>query len=182
MTNKNNLEIDKSACNVCPSCDGSDVVESIIEDQFEYGSGSEKVLLSAMVPVISCSECGEEFTDYRAEELRHEAVCTHLGLLSPREIKALRRSLNVTQEGLAHLTEIGIASIKRWETGEQLQSASMDRFLRLLREDRSAPTRLAAMKNPVRSRPLFRTSFSDSQRRAARTFILRPSQLQPEAA
>ena len=52
------------------------------------------------------------------------------GLLTSDEIKALRKSRNLTQHQLAAVMNIGIASIKRWETGT-VQSASMDHALRM---------------------------------------------------
>lgn len=50
--------------------------------------------------------------------------------LSPAEIKAIRARHDLTQQGLAERTGIGIASIKRWEAGALQPSASMDRLLR----------------------------------------------------
>jgi putative zinc finger/helix-turn-helix YgiT family protein len=52
------------------------------------------------------------------------------GLLTGEEIKGLRKTCNLTQKQLAGQMNIGIASIKRWETGT-VQSASMDHALRV---------------------------------------------------
>ena len=57
---------------------------------------------------------------YRAEK----------GLLTGDEIKELRKARNLTQRQLAEMMNIGIASIKRWETGA-VQSESMDHALRM---------------------------------------------------
>jgi YgiT-type zinc finger domain-containing protein len=55
---------------VCPSCESHNVQEEILVDNFQYGLGDDKIELSASVPVISCKDCGEKFTDYRADEIK----------------------------------------------------------------------------------------------------------------
>ena len=51
------------------------------------------------------------------------------GLLTGEEIKSMRKARGLSQQDLAKLMDVGIASIKRWETG-LIQSKSMDRILR----------------------------------------------------
>ena len=46
----------------------------------------EAVELTAQVPVRTCNACGFQFTDDVAEEARHEVVCRHLGVMTPKEI------------------------------------------------------------------------------------------------
>lgn len=58
-----------------------------------------------------------------------EAYRRKTGLLSGEDIKTLRKEKNMTQEQLAERMDVGIASIKRWETGA-IQSRSMDDLLR----------------------------------------------------
>ena len=62
----------------CPECDESEFTMSTEEDKFQYGIGPKSVEVIVSVPVHTCT-CGFQFTDYEAEELRHEAVCQHLG-------------------------------------------------------------------------------------------------------
>ena len=52
------------------------------------------------------------------------------GLLTSDEIKNFRKSRNLTQKQLAEMMNLGIASIKRWETGS-VQSDAMDHALRM---------------------------------------------------
>lgn len=61
----------------CVSCDEVAVVETIETETFPYGVGEEQVMLSALVPVFSCRACGEQWTDYRGEELRDQTVRRH---------------------------------------------------------------------------------------------------------
>jgi len=51
------------------------------------------------------------------------------GLLSGEKIKEKRKKLKLSQQELAEKTNVGIASIKRWE-GSQIQTKSMDKALR----------------------------------------------------
>jgi len=52
-----------------------------------------------------------------------------IGLMTGSEIIEGRKKQNLTQEKLANMMKVGIASIKRWETGI-IQSKSMDKMLR----------------------------------------------------
>jgi putative zinc finger/helix-turn-helix YgiT family protein len=116
----------------CPDCGCNDLSEALRTEEFQYGIGDDVVTLSAVVPIISCRECGFEFTDYRAEEVRHETVCRHLGVLSPREIVEIRDSIGLTRAEFAALGGFGIASLQRWETGTLVQNPANDRLIYLL--------------------------------------------------
>jgi putative zinc finger/helix-turn-helix YgiT family protein len=114
----------------CLLCDEKAATRVIRRQEFAYRDGANEVLLSAEIPVIECAACGEAYTAAGAEEAQHDAVCRHLGRLTPGEVRALRDRHGLTQAGLAELTGIGIASIKRWETGNVIQSAALDAALR----------------------------------------------------
>lgn len=80
-----------------------------------------------------CTGCGlEAGTVQSAGELQRataDAYRSRAGFLSGEEIKRLRKDKGLSQKELADALKVGIASIKRWETGT-IQSASMDRALR----------------------------------------------------
>jgi putative zinc finger/helix-turn-helix YgiT family protein len=116
----------------CPECESTSIETRIQAETFLYGVEPESVQISATVPVRNCRRCGFEWFDHLAEVAKHEAVCRHLGLLSPREIRAIREKHKLSKVKLAELTQIGIATISRWERGILLQSPGYDRFLRLL--------------------------------------------------
>jgi putative zinc finger/helix-turn-helix YgiT family protein len=116
----------------CPEC-GEHAVHFVMREQtFPFGEGEEQVSLTATVPVGHCEHCALEFTDGRAEVIRHEAVCAYLGIHSPREIIELRKQLNLSRAALADITRIGEASIARWERGAGIQNAALDQLLFLL--------------------------------------------------
>jgi len=94
-----------------------------------------------MVPDVehsTCERCGEVVVDLDGvARLQHEAVRQYKearGLLTPDEIKVIRRSLGLWQTAFEHLLGIGPKTVVRWERGTVLQSATADRLMRLVRE------------------------------------------------
>lgn len=90
------------------------------------------------VPHRRCPRCGEAVLTYEQtvsfnrralEAYRHKH-----GLLSEREIREVREQWGLTQATLARLLRLGSNTISRWEAGRNVQSASMDMMLRLLRD------------------------------------------------
>ena len=117
---------------ICHMCGSSDVHIRKEEDRFEYGNAEPGVFLSAIVDVYRCNECSIEYTDSKADDLRHEAVCNYLGRLTPKEIFRIRESMDMSQKEFADETGIGEASLSRWERGYLIQNEAMDNFLCLL--------------------------------------------------
>ncbi|SRR6266545_3764227 len=116
----------------CPNCDSNRVETRNIVDKFQYGSGAKAASLEAKIPFRRCADCKFEFTDSEAEDLRHEAICRHLGVMTPAEIVALRKRYNLTRAEFADKTRIGEASLARWETGELIQNPANDMYMYLL--------------------------------------------------
>jgi len=54
----------------CPRCESVNLKEEIVVDNFEYGAGEDELKLSASIPVVTCNDCGEAFTDFRAAEIK----------------------------------------------------------------------------------------------------------------
>ena len=151
----------------CALC-GSVAATTVMTDhEFDYRHGGKVITLTASVPATECSACDESYFGEGAEELKHKAVCNYLGRLTPREIVELRQRLNMSQAQLAAKTGIGVASIKRWETGLVIQNAALDLQLRNLE---------SIIKGEIQSSWAgnFRTPISKSTRRRARAFSLRP--------
>jgi transcriptional regulator with XRE-family HTH domain len=103
-----------------------------MEETFPYGVGHNRVELTAHVPVRSCAACSFEYYDGEAEDARHEAVCRYLGVQTPAEIETLRKSLHLSRADFADLTQLGEATIARWERGALIQNAANDSYLYLL--------------------------------------------------
>lgn len=166
--------------NDCDACGASGTVTCRGETQvFAYGEPGQEVELSATVPMWKCSACGFTYTDEAGEEARHEAVCRHLGVLTPHEIRELRERQGLSQAAFAKLTRFGEASIKRWEAGLVIQNASADQLLRLLRDPHVVERLSLAASSPSSSDAApskvvrFRTQLPSSAKKSARTFQLR---------
>ena len=80
-----------------------------------------------------CPVCGVEAADAKQmTEIQRQISDAYRradDLLTGEEIREGRAKLDYTQEQLAKAMNVGIASIKRWETG-QIQTRSMDNVLR----------------------------------------------------
>lgn len=123
----------EAEANLCASCGASGLSIRAEPQVFTYGEGDDAVDLNALVRVYSCADCGIEYTDDEAEDARHEAVCRHLGLLTPREIREIReKRFKLSREKFSQVTGFGVATIARWEGGQLLQNVANDRYLRLL--------------------------------------------------
>lgn len=162
---------------ICDFCGERAAIKTWQVESFLYGSGEDRVELAASVPVWKCDACGTSFTGEEAEELRHEAVCAHLGRLTPNDIRAIRQSFGLSQDQFSELSGFGIASIKRWESANQIQNLSADRYLRLLSmpENFRAISALAGSRTSLKT--TFRTNLPESSIQDAKLFRLRPRAL-----
>lgn len=180
MNKDNTSTVSNSAPALCDSCGELSLHQTCVVQSFPYRKEGEEVQLTAEVPAWRCTNCGFEFTDGDAEEVRHEAVCRYLGVLSPREVRELRSNYRLTQSEFAQLTGFGEASIKRWETGLNIQNKAADKLLRLLRDRRiyemlRAPDKASAAETLRTRRGKFKTELSASVFFAASIFELRPN-------
>lgn len=116
----------------CLECDSSRI-EIIDRDvEFDYGGREKPFHVKAKLPFVVCRDCGAEFLAGDDPEMKHDAACRQLGVMTPAEIVALRKKIDLTQRELAELTGIGEASISRWERGLLIQNESHDQLLFLL--------------------------------------------------
>ena len=116
----------------CPLCGSEGITTSKHPHAFKYGSGESAVDLTVNVPVHRCNTCEFEYLDEVAERVKHDAVCEHLGVLSPIEIRRIRDDHRMTRARFAQVTGLGEASLNRWENGLTIQTQANDRYLRLL--------------------------------------------------
>ena len=131
MKSKTRLEVVTSEL-TCPLCGTTKVVTSSTPYTFEYGSGNAVAKLNVDVPVRRCDACDFEYLDEEGERIKHNAVCQHLGVLSPSEVRHIRKKCSSTRTSFAEITGLGEASLNRWENGLSIQTHANDRYLRLL--------------------------------------------------
>ena len=119
----------------CAVCGSEKVKVRWKKVSFEHGTGKQVATLHANIPVHKCLDCDFEFTGPLADRICHEEVCRHMKVpppMRPDKLRQLRKELGLTQEQLAEVTGIGVASINSWEKGSFPQSPAMDGYLFLV--------------------------------------------------
>lgn len=117
MNTKTNLEMRPFDVRI-PNLEGDGIAETI----------------RIQVPVWIDLQSGEELLTPEALELIEKTKARRMGLMSPDEIRALRERLDVTQEDMSELLQIGAKSYTRWESGKARLSRSMNVLLCALRD------------------------------------------------
>ena len=130
----NEKQTKQSQQSSCPQCEEKQVATSIQDYKYVYGTGESAVRLNVKIPVHKCLQCELQYTDWEAEEIKHNALCQHFGVLNPNQIKKLRERYDMSRSAFAQLTGLGEASLNRWEKGINIQNLAHDRYLRLLIE------------------------------------------------
>jgi putative zinc finger/helix-turn-helix YgiT family protein len=120
----------QSTKETCPGCQGR-VAQVDVEKQAQF----KGVDVTYTARLHQCGECGLELASIdeaaTMQEQLSDAYRQAVGLLGSEEICRLRQENGLSQQALADALDIGIASIKRWESGV-IQSKSMDALLRTL--------------------------------------------------
>ena len=122
------------ADNACPEC-GAPMRER--SSGLRLPVNGEEVAVPGS-PHLRCPKCREvvlRFDD--ARKLRQRALEIYrrrYGLLSADEIRSIRERYRLTQAELARLLRLGANTISRWEAGRNVQTASMDILLRMIRD------------------------------------------------
>lgn len=119
----------------CPNCK-EHVKSRVVSRQETYPVKGEDVTVDATVRI--CEVCGEDIFDEELDEktlsLAYDEYRRRKGLLTPKEIKALRESYGLSQRGLAVLLNWGEVTIHRYENGS-LQDEAHNSVLLALRDD-----------------------------------------------
>jgi DNA-binding transcriptional regulator YiaG len=105
------------------------------DEEFDYDLGEETIKVIAKdVPVECCDTCGMIASGPAAAMARHEAVCRAAALLTPSDIKAILERFAWSQQHLADLTGLGLATVSRCVRGRLLQNRSTNTILQGLRD------------------------------------------------
>ncbi len=122
------------ADDACPTC-GTMMVERHGRLRLPV-NGEEIAVPSARH--LRCPKCHEVVLRFEdARRLSKDAIAAYRkkhNLLSADEIRALREQFRLKQADLAGLLRLGANTISRWESGRNVQTASMDVLLRLIRD------------------------------------------------
>ena len=132
----------------CARC-GAEAVDTVEHRHtFRYGAGASAANLTVDLPVRRCRTCGFEFLDRESERIKLEAICDHLGVLSPCGIRGIREGYGMTQAEFAEVTGLGTATLVRWENGSMNHTRAYDRYIRLL-ENRDVMRQLRELVEPA---------------------------------
>lgn len=80
--------------------------------------------------ILRCDSCGAQQLPDEAHAKINDALRAAAGLLTPAQIEAQRKVLELSQKDFARLFGVAPETVCRWETGAQIQSRVMDDFLR----------------------------------------------------
>lgn len=164
----------------CAQC-GAEAVKTVEHPHtFRYGSGKSAADLTVTLPVRHCTACDFQFLDEESERIELEAICEHLGILSPLGIRRLRENYGMTQAEFAQVTGLGTATLVRWENGSMNHTRAYDRYMRLL-EDPKVMQRLrrltqpAAIRDEARHSDKWRVLITTGDTPQKNAFSLRPA-------
>ena len=88
---------------------------------------------------------GEIYLTGEAEEQMDALKARHLGLITPADLKHLRKSLGLSQKELAQLLQLGEKTCPRWENGRERPSRSLNVLLHALMDGRIDPNYLRSV-------------------------------------
>jgi DNA-binding transcriptional regulator YiaG len=105
------------------------------------------------VEVEVFEQFGEEFLTPESSKRIEQIKARHMGLMTGKDIKAMRERLGLTQKQLTSLLECGEKSLSRWENGHGYPTGIVNKMLRLLDEGRISLADLKAVeKKPLPQR------------------------------
>jgi HTH-type transcriptional regulator/antitoxin MqsA len=118
----------------CPECGG---YLARVRTTVDTRVGRRTVAVSG--EFLQCQgECREVyFAPGESDEVSRRATDmarAEEGLLTPQEIREIRRQHDLTQQQLEQLLNVGPKTVVRWERGTVMQNAATDTLLRLLRD------------------------------------------------
>ena len=116
----------------CHHCGKKQVVMTTIDYAAEARhDGRLHAFTVANLEIPVCQACGEKvFTDEVDRQINN-ALRSHLGLLTPSQIRDALGRLNMSQKEAAARLGIAEATLSRWLNETQIQCRSMDNFLRI---------------------------------------------------
>ena len=119
---------------LCPICSKGLLKKKNIRETFEYKG--RKLSINDYI-IYECPDCDESIVDPKTLK-NTEIIIRDFhrkvdGLLTSKEIKAIRTSLGYTQNEFSILLGGGLKSFTRYENGTVTQSRSMDNLLRIIK-------------------------------------------------
>ena len=96
-----------------------------------------------------CDECGNDFMSASEASRLSMALAREYarrsGLLTPSEVREIRKSLGLTQGEFERMVGVSTPTVCRWERGSSLQPRSTDLLLRMIRDVPGVAEHLVSM-------------------------------------
>ncbi|MEE8732895.1 MAG: type II TA system antitoxin MqsA family protein [Eggerthellaceae bacterium] len=116
----------------CDKCGGR-MAESLDPIEVDF-KGEHLTVLD--VPHFLCENCDDiAFNAEQLDAYSHaidEAYRERMGLLSPSQIKSIRKSISCTQAQFESLVGVSTPTVSRWETGASIQQKTADNLMRVI--------------------------------------------------
>lgn len=126
----------------CPLCGQISLLKMDGEYRFEPPANIPGgVIVVAHAEWLHCNSCGDDILSARLEAAIDAERRRRLGLLSPEDIRNVRKRLGLSLEGMCHLLVVDETTYGRWESGRSLPTKSGDAAIRKMAE---APEMFAA--------------------------------------
>ena len=101
--------------------------------------------LAKDISIPICQNCGDKRFTLDVDDQINAALCAHLGLLTPQQIRAEIERLGLSQKQVAERLGIAEATLSRWVSKQVIQSRAMDNYLRVFFQFPEVRTALAAV-------------------------------------
>lgn len=134
----------------CAECGKSEVQRTTIGYDAEVKhDGRLYTFHIAELHVNRCAACGEMLFSNETDEQISTALRTHLGLLSPRQMRDALQSLGLKQKQFAERIGVAAETVCRWMAGTHIQSRAMDNLMRLFFTFDVVRSALPALQTPT---------------------------------
>lgn len=132
------IQIPRNAGEMPLNCDVCKTTGSLAEQLVESCINVREEEINCEIPKMVCSSCGAAFATIpqadRGIEIAVACYQENHSLLTGKLIAELRKQQGLIQRELASQARVGIASIKRWESGRHVQTEANDAALRKVLE------------------------------------------------
>lgn len=116
----------------CIDCGKKEVRPGSVSQQVQRNyDGRVYKLLVPDLPVTACNACGNVFFTEESDDRILAALRKHLVLLTPEQIRANIKKLDLSQKDAAQCLGVAPETLSRWLCGAIIQSRAMDNLLRI---------------------------------------------------
>ena len=128
----------------CPECGYKELIETCSPMVEEFKG--ENITVEGITR-FECPQCGEYVISAaqgdELDDILYEEYRKRTGLLSPNEIKTIRKKYGWTQVEFEKILGVSSPTVSRWESNAVIQTKVADNLMRAIRQDESFAEELA---------------------------------------